>query len=408
MTDWRGQAWEVVEACAGEDGLLRAAAESALYPHVWTRDVALASLGILACARDEGDAELVADSLACIANHQDELGRIPLKIDVEADASTLENSAGVDAGMWFAIAVDALRRSDFSHLGKALVEPAIDGMHWCRHLDVNGDLLLEVPEASDWADMMPHRHHVLFSNVLYVEGLRAASRLADDATLAELATRIAERIHLLFRVGEDGTDPDALCAHLRELAEFNPEWAISKQYATRWGTLPYYLPYVDFRRVGRHCDIVGNLLSVLVGIGDDACADEMLDYLDQVGAWDPAPTKTIYPPIRPGDPDYRDYFHWRNLCLPHHYQNGGSWPFAGALHVLALVKQERLAEAEQVFDALVEANLPGGEPLFPEWQHGKTGQSMGESHQLWSATGLLWAAEAIEQEQVPILKGAEE
>ncbi|MCA9603557.1 MAG: hypothetical protein KC417_16105, partial [Myxococcales bacterium] len=397
MTDVRREgAWGVIEASAGDDGCLRAAAGSALYPHVWTRDVGMSAFGILACARSERDVELVLRSLEAIAKHQTALGRMPLKVDVKADVPVLENSAGVDSSLWFAVAVDAAARSHDSSRVRALVPAAVRGVEWAMHLDANGDSLLETPEASDWADMMPHRHAVLFTNVLYAEALDAASRLlaasaseGDRARpFAEEAVRVRSAVRTVFSV-RDLTNAAAVGDHLNNVSAANPEFGLTAQYATRYGDLPFLLPYVAFRAVGTHCDIVGNLLAVLTGVLDGDAAHRLLDYLAQVGAASPAPTKTIYPPIQPGHPDWRDHFLWRNLNVPHHYQNGGSWPFAGAMHVAALVRVGRMSEAKELLSSL-EHHLARGPKPFPEWQHGVTGASMGEPDQLWSAAGWLF------------------
>jgi hypothetical protein len=55
----------------------------------------------------------------------------------------------------------------------------------------------------------------------------------------------------------------------------------------------------------------------------------------------------LYPPIRPGEPDWRDYYRVRNLNMPHHYHNGGAWPFIGGFYVAALVQAGRHDEARR-------------------------------------------------------------
>src|SRR5690606_38186518 len=90
-----------------------------------------------------------------------------------------ENSAGVDGGLWFVLAVDAFEQR-FPGEAAALIEPAARALEWTEHLDLAGDGLLISPEASDWADMLPHRHHVLAVNVLHVAALDAAARLGGD------------------------------------------------------------------------------------------------------------------------------------------------------------------------------------------------------------------------------------
>jgi hypothetical protein len=196
-------AWKVIAACAEGDGLLRAAAQSSLYPHVWTRDVGLACLGILAKRRADADCDSVLRSLEAIAGAQTALGRMPLKIDPRTGKEVQENSAGVDAGLWFAVAVRALGQTIGRGKVAHLVEPAVRGVRWCMHLDQNGDELLETPEASDWADMMPHRHAVLFVNVLYAEALRALAALTEGEARREFvdqAARVRAAVRTVFAV----------------------------------------------------------------------------------------------------------------------------------------------------------------------------------------------------------------
>src|SRR5688500_10099666 len=119
----RARAWEVIAACA-ERGTLAAAAGSALYPHVWARDVAVASLGMCAGQAPPGALDPLVRSLELLARHQTELGRIPLKIDAAAGAAVAENSAGVDGGPWFAVAVYAASRALGAAAVAHLVEPA--------------------------------------------------------------------------------------------------------------------------------------------------------------------------------------------------------------------------------------------------------------------------------------------
>ena len=392
----RERAWEVIARCAA-GGTLAAAAGSALYPHVWARDVGVAALGMTAAPAPPGALDPLVRSLELLARHQDPRGRIPLKVDAAADRAVAENSAGVDAGLWFAVAVLAASRAVGPGAVARLVEPAWRAVEWCAHLDVDGSELLCAPEAADWADMMPHRHHVLAINALYVAALRALGHLVPEraADCRARAARVAEHIDLLFSV-DDLTTGTAAAGKLARLHSASFEWGITGQYATRLGDLPFYLPYVAFRAVGAHFDLVGNALAILAGVADARRAARILDHADAVGIAEPGPSRTIDPPILPGDPDWRDHFRWRNLCVPHQYQNGGAWPFAGALHVAALAAAGRTDRAAELTGRLAAVCLDPAAP-FPEWLHGRTGASMGERDQLWSASGLLHAIACVER-----------
>ncbi len=399
MVSWdsaRDSAWEVIGAC-GESGVLVAAAGSRLYQHVWTRDVGLAAIGIAIRGAPRGALDSLLRSLELIARHQTRLGRIPLKVDAAADAPVAENSAGIDGGPWFTIGVFALGRVLGAEAIAHLIEPARRAMEFTAHLDLDGCGLIVSPEAGDWADMLPHRHHVLYSNALHVAALRALALMSepdDGAPLAERARQAAERIDLYFWLGGATSGAEA-GDRLATLAAASPEWGITGQYATRWGEMPFYLPYLGFRAAGSHFDLVGNCVAILAGVAPRARAERILSHADAVAIADPAPSRTLDPPILPGEDDWRDHFRWRNLCVPHQYQNGGAWPFAGALHAAALVSVGRVEQAIALVDRLIGVCIDDEAP-FPEWLHGQSGQSMGEIRQLWSAAGLLYAMECAQ------------
>ena len=82
----------------------------------------------------------------------------------------------------------------------------------------------------------------------------------------------------------------------------------------------------------------------------------------------------MYPPVQPGDPDWRDYY--SELNLPNRYHNGGIWPFIGGFYVAALVKAGKFDEAQSALDRLVRLNRDGE---FNEWHHGATGGTVGRA-----------------------------
>jgi glycogen debranching enzyme len=109
------------------------------------------------------------------------------------------------------------------------------------------------------------------------------------------------------------------------------------------------------------------------------------------------PLPALFPAVQPGDPDWRDYYGMLNV--PHHYHNGGVWPFIGGFYVAALVKCGRLEQAGQAFARLTELNRRGG---FNEWHHGESGEPMGVRDQAWSAGMYLFARECLRTAQALI------
>jgi glycogen debranching enzyme len=118
----------------------------------------------------------------------------------------------------------------------------------------------------------------------------------------------------------------------------------------------------------------------------------------------PRPVRALYPPINPGERDWRDYYRVRNLNLPNHYHNGGAWPFIGGFYVAALVQAGRLQEASSQLDNLTSMVRAGKtrEWGFNEWFHGLSGEPMGYDGQSWSAALYLFAQEAVRRGKVPI------
>jgi len=143
-------------------------------------------------------------------------------------------------------------------------------------------------------------------------------------------------------------------------------------------------------------------------VADGHRAEHILRYLRQVGVAEPYPTKAIYPPIFPGENDWRAYYRSRNLNLPHQYHNGGIWPMIGGFHVAALVRHKWSAAADQLLVALANANRQGldDEWEFNEWLHGESGHPMGYAQQAWSATMFLYAEHAVRTGELRVRRSA--
>jgi hypothetical protein len=149
---------------------------------------------------------------------------------------------------------------------------------------------------------------------------------------------------------------------------------------------------------------LGNCLAVLTGIADFHRSEHILRYMYQVGIAEPYPSKAIYPPINPGESEWRDYYRSRNLNFPHQYHNGGIWPMVGGFHIAALVRHGRHNEAEGLLAALAQANEQSVNDQwgFNEWMHGESGHPMGYDQQAWSAAMYLYAEYAVRSGKLPL------
>ena len=151
--------------------------------------------------------------------------------------------------------------------------------------------------------------------------------------------------------------------------------------------------------VGEWFDSLGNLLAILSGIaGISGGATSFWISLSVIRS-------TLWPLPEPdpcgasrGAADWRDYY--GTLNLPHHYHNGGAWPFIGGFYVAALLKAGRRTVAESALRNLATLNQQGE---FNEWHHGETGSPMGVRDQAWSAGMYLFAYECIRAGQVELV-----
>lgn len=390
------KALEVLRRCATPLGF-KASALAEGYPQVWARDASITSLGALVT----GEVDLCAAaqvSLETLGNFQSELGMIPLNVDPRTASVTTENAGAVDANLWFILGHYAHFRSSgnreflrehWERLERALL--------WLRYQDMNGCGLLEIPEAADWADLFANRYNVLYDNVLYCGALEAMTQLAEAleqpaAHYREWAQDLCHKINLLMWLDRPW-DGRAFGEQLEELKAMRLEWFLLYQNTAALTEKPYYLPWVGFREFGDYFDGFGNLLAILLGISTLERTIRILDYAHAAGTDVPYPLKAFFPPIYPGDRDWREYYRSRNLNLPHQYHNGGIWPFLGGFYVITLAQVGKLPEAEVALDSLAQANRLGRsqEWEFNEWIHGLSGRPMGHPLQAWSAGMYVFA-----------------
>lgn len=401
------QAVAVLRRCVTPYGF-RASGVLPGYPQIWARDSVITSLG----AALTGEPDLLAAfraSLDTLGRHQSQLGLVPLNVHPETGEISTENAGALDANLWYILGhyYHYLLTKDLAYLQS--VWPGLArALLWLRYQDMNECGLLEVPEAGDWMDLLAVRYNVLYDNVLYDAALRAAGVMAracgvDGNGYDQLAGDVAERINLLLWVDRCWV-PSHFAEHLERLKTMRLEWYMLYHNVGTISSRPFYLPWVAFREYGDHLDTLGNLLAVLTGLADAHRTDHILRYLYQVGAAQPFPSKAIYPPIFPGNPEWREYYRSRNLNLPHQYHNGGIWPFIGGFHVAALVKVGWREQAQQVLADLTAAVRLGvrSEWEFNEWLHGETGHPMGYPWQAWSAGMYIYAYHAIQSGRAPL------
>ena len=231
-------------------------------------------------------------------------------------------------------------------------------------IEYNGRHLLYLPAGGNWADEYVTEGYILSDQVLRAWALRLLAPLCEMPEGEAKARRIEARIE----------------------EEFWPS------DSSRWHPIASYSPAAvrDVFDLAA-CALLG-VSGVAHSIGERALDGIATAFLDR-GALPPA----FHPVIAEGDPDWpalkRYQLHgFRNR--PHEYHNGGIWPIWLGWLAVALARTGRAADLVRL-RALVRARLAAAPGFrFDEFLHGETGAPGGTPEMAYSATGLIFLAEA--------------
>jgi len=398
------QAVKVLRHCNSPLGI-RASARERGYTQVWARDSMISLLGA-SFVKDKVIRNGLKNSLITLLSYQTDLGLIPNNVEVKSKKSNFQ--AYIDGGLWFIIGQAAFFKmyKDYAFLKRSY--PGISKtLKWYQYQDVDQSGFISMQEAADWEDLFATRGKGLYTNLLYYQALKAGAEIAhhlQDGKNKKLYAAQARRIKTL----------------INKRFWYSPQKAIFEIISDSFGTeiftedriLPsksilkkesYYLPYISARDFGEWFDILGNLLAILTGVADKRQTETIFEFIDKFKLAMPYPIKAIHPPILPGGKDWKYYYKFGDLNLPHQYHNGGIWPFLGGFYVAALVEMKKYSEARKMLVLLARANKHGKEIQweFNEWLHGKSGKPMGMIEQAWSAGMYIYAYECVRRRKVP-------
>lgn len=359
------------------------------YNSVWSRDSALTSLWTLPL-NDPDFTDAARRSLATILDAQADNGTLPNYIFVNSDYveyGGLANICSIDGALLIIIAAWNYyeHTNDQAFLRK--YTPHIEKTYkWLAAHDSNNCGLLEVPESSDWADLMYRSYNVLYDEVLWYAATLAYEKWQKAAgnkpDLPFTPSYIKEKILFNFWPTEEAAET------------LRPSHAMSQFRLVR---TPYLIEQTGPHYFGWRCDVYANLLAALYDVVDDQQKEDTYYFLRAVEIDKPFPVRVLYPPVNPGDPLWRDYKLVKIHNIPNHYHNGGIWPLVGGLWVRYLLQIGQKDHAGKALHALAEFCRQGivDEWEFNEWGHGVTGKPMGKAYQAWSAASYIAAYQAF-------------
>ncbi len=362
------KALTVLDACVKPTGFYASGLPGG-YEAVWARDSMTTALGASLVGKRYQQA--IANSLDLLAKNQGELGLIPNCVgsyNLDRQSDVTYNS--VDAPLWFIIGNFVYAES---YKNKTLLEKYKENIDqaylWLRYQDPDNIGLIAQQPTNDWEDAFPHKYgYVLHNQALYYGVLKMLGE-----------KKRAENVQAIIN-GE------------------------TKKYSSLYDPkLGYYYPWGwknhdNIREHEEWFDTAGNLLAIITGLATPKIALSIIKYIETNKINRPYPCKCIWPPIKPGDKEWHDYFANCDAREPLSYSNAGIWPFIGALYVVALIKISKIKQAKNELEKLAQANLLSsqirelkGKYEFNEWLHGKTGKPSGEPYQAWSAGTYLYA-----------------
>lgn len=364
------------------------------YRSVWARDGSIAVVGSMH-VDDPEIRQCARTTLVTLLDHMNPVGQVPANVSIDdgiPDYSGIGGISSIDSGLWTIIAMYEYVRvsGDVGFLRERLwqLQRAMD---WLSAHDSNNDAMLEIPEAGDWTDLFGRSYNVLVDEVLWYRANVAYGRLLELAGESERAADYLRWSQTIKSVLLDRFWPTTKPRGDEGAGTLFTERQLGV------GDTRYLLAQVTPFDFDWRCDVYGNVLAVLFNVLDVARARIAFRFMWGVGINDPWPVKNLYPVVHSGDPSWRPYYTVNLLNLPHHYHNGGIWPFIGGQWVRFIQRLGYRGIAFQELVKLAKLNQAGiyGEWEFNEWAHGETGRPMGKAYQAWSASEFLLACHEL-------------
>ena len=379
------------------------------YYSVWARDHSICT--IAACLTN--NKKLIQTAKNGIFNLLDEQidhGQVPSYIEI-GNKKTIFGGYGAitsyDSNMWVLLATSKLfkklRSDDFLDHERMVCYTKIYRL--LRAFDSNNNGLIEVPIASDWADVFNRTYHVLYDQCLYYQTLNELLILFQEDRKRLKTERLYKKID---KYSEWLKKRKNLVKKIinktfwftkNNIDTFRYDYMIIDKMEKR--DYNYYQSHlVPFRiEWHRRFDAFGNILAIVTGIANKERSEKIIKHVLKHRINEPFPLKCLYPPVHKKDKDWEPVYKYKQKA--YHYHNGGIWPIITGFWVYALRKngKKKLAKKELIKLAKI---LKENNWNFNEYHHGKTGKAMGIKYQAWSAAGFIIGYHAITEKKIDL------
>jgi glycogen debranching enzyme len=346
------------------------------YPEPYTRDLMIASLGMLSTGDPQFE-DAIRRVLEALAKNQTSRGHIP------SLAHDPEDRGASDTTPLFLIGLAVYRLST----GKTrfLEDAARKALTWMEYQSPADRVIIAQQPTSDWRDEQWVPGYPLFINALLYIVLHM---YGEHDRASELKKQLS---NLTVTSG-------FLHAHVHE--------------GLRLEKKPYYALWSRKVDSSERFDLLGNSLAILGGIASRSRAKSIIAWVETEcrelrarGDLALNLPPNLFPYIQTDDPDWRPrYAKFNN---PGEYHNGGIWPFVCGFYVAAMVAagyttlaRRKLVELAKLVRPAANRGLAFG---FNEWIKAQDGATRGQDWQTWSAAMFLYAADCVERGATPFL-----
>jgi glycogen debranching enzyme len=355
------KAIETLKTCSTKHGFFASGGEDG-YDAIWARDSMISSLGASLLPEFK---TVIKNSIINLKNHQSKNGQIPNAIDNYSERKPHTDFKTIDSTLWYVIGHYIYKKNykdnSLMKKHKLSIEKAIT---WLRYQDPGETGMISQLPTSDWQDAFPHKYgYTINTHALYYQVLNLVGKKSEASNIKHL-------------VNKDDDDKKL--------------WKEDFYVPYRWKN------HNKYHEIGTWFDSLGNILAILFDLAEKPQALKILNYIEKKRINKPYPLKSIYPPIKPGDKEWKDYFYDSGAGRQYYYANGGAWGFIGCFYVLALIKQKQFEKAEKELKKIAEKNIKGN---FPEWTSPITKKPFGKL-QAWEAGMFILAYRSLIEKKV--------